>query len=213
MILDHATVAFLRDGYAATSLEAIARQARVAKRTIYARWDGKAALFLAVVRRLIDTWLATAGTWSDPGSLEAALRTTARAILAVALTPEAIALRRLMIAEGQRFPELNAIVRKAGADEGNRRIAALLMQGIADGMVRPVNPGMAAEQFLHLVLGGPQQRALSGGPPMAADELDAWCDAAVRLFLSGVQLVIGTQEHAPAPSSEPAEPGVTLQGA
>lgn len=116
-ILDHATDAFLRDGYAATSIEAIARQAHVAKRTIYARWDGKAALFLAVVRRLIDNWLAAVGTWPEDGVLTSALREAARSILTVALTPEAVALYRLIIAEGRRFPELYAIMRQAGADE------------------------------------------------------------------------------------------------
>jgi TetR/AcrR family transcriptional regulator, mexJK operon transcriptional repressor len=200
-ILDHATAAFLRDGYAATSLEAIARQAHVAKRTIYARWDGKAALFLAVVRRLIATWLASGGAWTEAGGLEASLRAAARAILSVALTPEAIALRRLMIAEGTRFPELNAIVHQAGADEGVRRIAAFLLRAVAEGQLRPLNVGIAAEQFLHLVLGGPQQRALSGGPLMTEDETEAWCDAAVRLFLSGV-LAAGApasqREHAKA---------------
>ena len=48
-ILDAATEAFLADGYAATTIEAIARTCGVAKRTIYARWSGKPALFRAVL--------------------------------------------------------------------------------------------------------------------------------------------------------------------
>jgi Bacterial regulatory proteins, tetR family len=40
-ILDAATSAFLADGYAATTIEAIAQTCRIAKRTIYARWSGK----------------------------------------------------------------------------------------------------------------------------------------------------------------------------
>ena len=48
---DAATAAFLADGYAATTIEAIARTCRVAKRTIYARWSGKPALFRAVLER------------------------------------------------------------------------------------------------------------------------------------------------------------------
>ena len=186
-ILDHATDAFLRDGYAATSIEAIARQAHVAKRTIYARWDGKAALFLAVVRRLIDNWLAAVGTWPEDGDLTSALREAARSILTVALTPEAVALYRLIIAEGRRFPELYAIMRQAGADEGARRIATLLLRGVQEGHVRALPVGVAAEQFMQLILGVPQRRALAGGDPMTPAEIAAWCDDAVTLFLSGVQ--------------------------
>ncbi len=184
-ILDHATEAFLRDGYAATSIESIARTARVAKRTIYARWDGKAALFLAVVRRLIDNWLSTAGAWPETADLEASLLVAARSILSVALSSEAIALHRLMIAEGGRFPELRTIVARAGADEGVRRIAGLLGKGIAAGQLRTIDVAFAAEQFLHMVLAGPQRRALGVSAALTPAETDLWCQDAVRLFLSG----------------------------
>jgi AcrR family transcriptional regulator len=183
-ILDHATAAFLRDGYAATSIEAIARDARVAKRTIYARWDGKQALFLAVVRRLIDQWLPQAKAWPDIDDLAAALRIAAGSVLAVGLTPEALALHRLVIAEGGRFPELHTILAEAGAQEGVRRIAALLTREAPAVRLGGLDPGLAAEQFLHLVLAGPQRRALSG-QTMDAAARETWADGAVRLFLSG----------------------------
>ena len=184
-ILDQATEAFLRDGYAATSIEDIARASGVAKRTIYARWDGKAALFLAVVRRLIANWLATADAWPESDDLPSALLIAARSVLAVGLTPEAIALHRLMIAEGGRFPELRTIVTQAGADEGVRRIARLLAQGVATGRLREIDVAFAAEQFLHMVLAGPQRRALGISAALTPVEAEAWCQSAVRLFLSG----------------------------
>jgi AcrR family transcriptional regulator len=201
-ILECATAAFLRDGYAATSIEAIAKAAGVAKRTIYARWDGKPALFLAVVRRLITDWLSTGGAWPEDGGLAQTLQAASRTILAIALTPEAIALHRLLVAEGGRFPELRAIVQQAGAGEGVRRLVALLARASADGEIRRLAIGPAAEQFMHLVLSGPQQRALGGGPPMSAEEIDTWCDAAVQLFLSGILAT-----HTPAARAAPGKPG------
>ena len=113
-ILDHATAAFLSEGYAATSIEEIARQARVAKRTIYARWNGKPALFLGVLQRLVSGWILSADLWRETDDLEAALRVAARGILRVGLTQEAIALHRLMVAEAGRFPELRTIMAQAG---------------------------------------------------------------------------------------------------
>src|SRR4029453_9820135 len=53
-ILDAATHLFLTHGYGATSIEAIARQARVSKRTFYHRFEDKPAIFGAVVHRIID---------------------------------------------------------------------------------------------------------------------------------------------------------------
>jgi TetR/AcrR family transcriptional regulator, mexJK operon transcriptional repressor len=184
-ILDHATAAFLSEGYAATSIEVIARQARVAKRTIYARWNGKPALFLGVLQRLVSGWILSADLWHETDDLEAALRVAARGILRVGLTPEAIALHRLMVAEAGRFPELRTIMAQAGTREGVGRIAALLEAAVAAGKLRPLDSGFAAEQFLHLVLAGPQRRAVGLGPSLNGDQIDAWGEAAVQLFLSG----------------------------
>jgi AcrR family transcriptional regulator len=48
-IVAAATGLFLADGYVATTLEAVARRARVAARTVYVRFGTKAALFKRVV--------------------------------------------------------------------------------------------------------------------------------------------------------------------
>src|ERR1700704_1353334 len=53
-IVDAATHLFLAHGYGATSIEAVARRARVSKRTFYHRFPDKPALFAAVVHRIIE---------------------------------------------------------------------------------------------------------------------------------------------------------------
>jgi TetR/AcrR family transcriptional regulator, mexJK operon transcriptional repressor len=186
-ILDAATAAFLADGYAATSIEAIARTSGVAKRTLYARWSGKPALFRSVLERLMAKWLSNAGDWAEAESLEAALNVAASRMLAVALTPEAIALHRLLIAESGRFPDLPLMMRQAGAGEGSARIAALLDRAVAGGTLPEQDTVFAAEQFLHLVLAGPQQRALGLGRTLDDRQTEGWGKAAVVLFLSGIR--------------------------
>jgi TetR/AcrR family transcriptional repressor of mexJK operon len=186
-ILGAATTAFLADGYAATTIEAIARACGVAKRTIYARWSGKPALFRAVLERLMARWLSDTGDWADSDDLETALNGASARILAVALTHEAVALNRLLIAESARFPELPLMMRQAGAGEGTARIAALLDRAVARGALPPQDTIFAAEQFLHLVVAGPQRRALGLGPPLGEQQIEAWRKATVTLFLSGVR--------------------------
>jgi AcrR family transcriptional regulator len=195
-ILDAATIAFLAAGYAATTIEAIARTRGVAKRTIYARWDGKPALFRAVLERLMAKWLSSVGDWSgrdgsngntiDRDRLEATLNDAADRILAVALSPEAVALHRLLIAESARFPGLPLMMHQAGAGEGTSGIAALLDRAVAGGVLPKQDTAFAAEQFLHLLLAGPQRRALGLGRPLDGQQIDDWRQASVRLFLSGV---------------------------
>lgn len=186
-ILDAATTAFLAEGYAATAIEAIARASGVGKRTLYARWSGKPALFRAVSERLMARWLSNAGDWAEMDSLEAALNDAAERILAVALTPEAVALHRLLIAESARFPELPLMMRQAGANEGTVRIAALLDRAVVRGDLPARDTTLAAEQFLHLVLAGPQRRALGLGRPLDDRQTQVWGQKAVALFLSGVR--------------------------
>jgi TetR/AcrR family transcriptional regulator, mexJK operon transcriptional repressor len=195
-ILDQATRAFLAHGYAATTIEAVARTCGVAKRTIYARWNGKPALFRAVLERLMARWMSTTGDWAAGDSLEAALRTAADAILAVALTPEAIALHRLIIAESGRIPDLPLMLQQAGAGEGMARIAALLDRAVARGDLPAIDTTIAAEQFLHLLLVGPQRRALGLAPALDRQATIAWRDNAITLFLfgiSGLRLLTDTE--------------------
>jgi AcrR family transcriptional regulator len=181
-ILDAATELFLRDGYGAASLEAVASAAGVSKRTLYARFAGKPALFQVVVARLVARWLPAfdAGLGHAQG-LEATLLTAARIILATALMPEALALHRLIVAEIGRFPELGRVLHDAGAGVGHERLAALLGRaGVAD-------PVWAADQFMTLVLSVPQRRALGLGVALDEAAREDWAARAVALFLRGVE--------------------------
>ena len=183
-ILDAAAAAFLRDGFAATSIERIAAAAGVSKRTFYARFPDKPAAFLAVVQRLIATWLpGFDAALADAPTLPGALLAAARGILAIALTPQALQLHRLVTSEAAR-PEIGAALQAGGARTGIERLARLLHAH------RPALPpdrlAFLAEQFQHLIVAGPQARALGLGPPLGPDALDAWCRDSVTLFLSAL---------------------------
>ncbi len=62
----------------------------VSKRTFYARFAGKDAVFIAVIRRLIQDWLTGfEDSMEQAKTPEEALLTAARRMLAIALTPAA----------------------------------------------------------------------------------------------------------------------------
>jgi AcrR family transcriptional regulator len=180
-VVDAATILFLRDGYGATSLEAVAAAAGVSKRTLYARFSGKAALLQVVVAGLVASWLPPFDARLDQASgLEATLLAAARMILVTALAPQALALHRLVISEIGRFPELARVMADAGAGVGQSRLTAVMERGgVAD-------PAWAAEQFMALVLTVPQRRALGLGVPLDEAAREAWAARAVALFLRGV---------------------------
>src|SRR2546427_8001878 len=111
-IVDAATHLFLSHGYGATSIEAVARRARISKRTFYHRFDDKPALFVAVVHRIVDRLRTPADVELLVGDLQEILQRLARFILRAALLPQAIALNRMLVAESARFPKFATVVTK-----------------------------------------------------------------------------------------------------
>jgi len=185
-ILDVAEALFLGHGFGATSIEAVAKRAGISKRTFYHRFPGKEQLFEAVVRRLIERWTPPfdAGLL-EARSLEDGLLRSAEYMLAVALTPQALALTRIVIAEAQRFPGHARILHEVGTERGIERLAAYLETLIARGQLGAVDANFAAEQFIRMVVTGPQRRALGLGTPLGAAELTSWAGKTVALFLDG----------------------------
>jgi AcrR family transcriptional regulator len=185
-ILDVATELFLAHGYGATSVEAVAKRTRISKRTFYHRFRDKADLFGAVVRRLIERWRPPIDAHLvDGGPLDEVLGRLALEMLSVALSPQALALHRVVLAEAKRFPELARIVYEHGSAQGILRIGELLQRESAAGRLRLREPAVAAEQFIQMVVAVPQRRALGLGTPMDQGEVELWARRAVDLFLHG----------------------------
>ena len=175
---------FLRDGYATTSIEAIASLAGVSKRTFYARFDGKPAVFLAVVSVLVRDWLEGFDQFIESAStVEEALLTVSRKMLDVALTSNGLALHVLVTAEARRFPELIQALREGGTDAGLTRVASLLRKH--NPTLKPEVAALAAEQFQGMIIHAPQRRAVAGGQTIDDAARDRWCRAGVTTLLCG----------------------------
>jgi TetR/AcrR family transcriptional regulator, mexJK operon transcriptional repressor len=186
-ILQVATELFLEEGYGSTSIESVAARAGVSKRTIYDRFDGKAALFAAVVHRIIDAIRPPPSVPLLAGaSLPEILRRLGGLILQATLSPQAIALHRLVTGESSRFPELaSAVENDGGQAEATALIAGLLSRELPKLKLSPQDQVFAAQQFIYMVVTLPQRRAIGFGTPMTAAELDAWAQKVVILFLEG----------------------------
>lgn len=190
-ILDSATALFLEHGYGSTSIEAVAQHARISKRTFYDRFDDKAQLFSAVLHRIITQVRPPAEVPLVMGAtLEAVLRRLAGFMLRAAITPQALALHRLVHAESARFPELvRAAAGDANAREGIELIGGLLAREMP-GSSR-ADQAFAAQQFIYLVVTVPRNRALGLGEPMTEEEIEPYLDRVVRLFLDGCRGLMG----------------------
>jgi TetR/AcrR family transcriptional regulator, mexJK operon transcriptional repressor len=188
-ILKSATELFLDQGFGSTSIESVAARAGISKRTFYDRFEDKAALFAAVVHRIIEHIRPGADVPLLAGTnLPEILRRLAGLILKAALSPQAIALHRLVTGESGRFPQLAyALETEGGQSEATELIAGLLARESQDTKTTTENLRFAANQFIFMVVTLPQRRAIGYGTPMTADELDEWAHDVVALFLGGLK--------------------------
>lgn len=184
-IVAAATALFLERGFGATSIEAVTAACGISKRTFYHRFRDKPDLFRAVVRGLVERWMQPFEAEPlEAGTLEETLERAGRQLLAAALSPAALALYRMLVAEAPRFPELARILSESAAS-GIDRIAGLLEREAQAGRLAVADPRFAAEQFANLVVAGPRRRALGLGAAMSEAELALWTSRSVALFLEG----------------------------
>ena len=187
LILDAATDLFLTHGFGATSIEAVARRVRISKRTFYHRFSDKRALFAAVVHRIIKRLRPPASTWLIEGAdVQQVLERLAALILRAALSPQATALHRLIVAESVRFPELIEVFAHEGAaEEAIILIAGVLEREVEAGRLKLKDSLFAAQQFLQMVITVPRRRTMGLGAPMSKRQLSEWPRKVVDLFLNG----------------------------
>jgi TetR/AcrR family transcriptional repressor of mexJK operon len=188
-ILDAATEVFLKDGYLGTNMEEIAALSAVSKQTIYKQFSSKETLFVEIVTSLTDSASDTVHN-NIPESVDddvaEFLQTYAYHQLMVVLTPRLMQLRRLVIGEVGRFPELAKVLYERGPQRAISAIAKTLERLSARGLLMIDDPMLAASQFNWLVMSAPLNRAMLLGDdaiPKAA-ALRRHAAESVRVFLA-----------------------------
>ena len=105
-LIDVAGCLFLKHGYTGVSLEAIAREARVAVRTIYVKFGGKAGLLKAVLAARRERFFPVGKMDVDQRPLREVIGEFAGYFYDMLCEPDAMALQRVVIAEAGSNPEL-----------------------------------------------------------------------------------------------------------
>ncbi|MDB5720281.1 MAG: TetR/AcrR family transcriptional regulator [Alphaproteobacteria bacterium] len=151
-ILLAARSSFMDNGYAATSMSAIAAELGGSKTTLWAYFPSKEELFSAVLEEEIGRFRAALlATLELHGSLEDTLTRFCTALLAKIGAPDSIRLHRIVAAEAGRFPELGRIFYERAPRQTQQRLAAFLDSAMQRGELRGANPLLAAQQLLALL--------------------------------------------------------------
>jgi AcrR family transcriptional regulator len=162
-ILAAAGELFRQHGYAGTSMDAVAQKADVSKATLYVYFSGKRQLFAAVITEEGERHSRSVITGeAGQEELRAKLLRFGHAILELLIAPETVASYRMVVAEGTRFPDLGRDYYENGAAKLLKRLEDFFASAMASGKLRAAHPRRAAEQFVGLIRGDLQLKALLG---------------------------------------------------
>jgi len=179
---------FADSGYAATSMETVARRAGVSTKTLYRLVPNKAELFEGMVSDRLDRFLSAVNLRAiDQAEIDEALYEALLACADLALDKEVIALQRMVLQESGKADLAGAFYRNGMA----RNVAALAdwlrMQQKRD-LIALDNAEEAAGFLLGMVVFAPQRAAVFGGLPLPSKrQIEQRVRRCVALFLRGCQ--------------------------
>ncbi|MGE4172809.1 MAG: TetR/AcrR family transcriptional regulator [Methylocystis sp.] len=190
---------FLEQGFVETSMDAIARSACVSKATLYAYFPSKEALFAHLIEaecRLKASRLQMPDL--DIGLVEA-LRSFARQFVEVYMTPESMAFFQAISSERSRFPQLCQLFFDSGPKNELLRVAALLEEAKARGLLTFSDATEAAGHFLSLIRGDLPLHTALGLEPRDEASVAAMVDAGIGAFLRAYRVegtpCVGAKRH------------------
>jgi TetR/AcrR family transcriptional repressor of mexJK operon len=181
---------FLSNGYQGTSMDQVAATAAVSKQTVYKHFGEKRELLFAIVTDALDSAAGSVRehilALADSTDLDADLATLAGDYLRVVMQEPVVQLRRLVIGEANRLPELARLY----YEHAPLRTLGLLADAFRTlhdrGLLHAPEPSLAAEHFAFLIVGRPIDQALFDGAPAVLDrvDVDSYARAGVDVFLA-----------------------------
>ena len=159
----------------------------MSKRTVYARYADKSALFVAAVERAVERYRipredVLAVVTDD---LEHSLSAIARQRVENLATPSSIRLQRILLTQSHRFPQLYGAAVDTFLGPTMQVLDELFERHRAE--LEIPQPRRAAGAFIGLAVSGTARGIVSGAEDADPDEVEERIRFAVRLFLDGVR--------------------------
>jgi TetR/AcrR family transcriptional repressor of mexJK operon len=185
-LLDKALDLFLEHGFERTTIDAITASAGMAKRTVYLRYNDKAALFKAALRRAIEEWIVPIEQLRavETEDLESTLLAIGQMLVSNIMSAAGLRLMRITNAESARMPEIGVYTYQNGTGRTIAYLADLIRRRV-DLPYGLEDPEEAAVAFLYLVVSGPPTMT-AWGMTLDQSAIDRHTRYCVHLFLHGL---------------------------
>ncbi|MFY2950079.1 TetR/AcrR family transcriptional regulator [Achromobacter ruhlandii] len=183
-ILDAATWLLLNEGYGGATLEAVARRAGMAKKTVYRFAANREDLVAQVVRGWTDSFEpALAQEVASAAEVLPALARVLQTIADRALSADAVGMFRLLTADFPARNALLAVYQENGIERGTAMLAGWFEKLAARGLIRIKQPRQTAGLLLAMTIAEPlRQMALGLVEPLPRSSIAERIQACVALF-------------------------------
>jgi AcrR family transcriptional regulator len=190
VIYEAARHEFAGNGYAATSMETVARRAGVSTKTLYRLIPNKAALFEEMVSERLDRFLSEVNLHTaDHADIEEGLRAALMVCADLVLDEEVVALQRMMLQEAGKFSGIAELFYTNGIQRTIVALADWLRVQQARGLIALDDVEEAAGMLLGMVASAPRRAAIFGGRPLPSrSQIEARVRTCAQLFLRGCQV-------------------------
>jgi AcrR family transcriptional regulator len=187
VIIQAARQEFLTHGYANTGMVAVAQKAGISTKTLYRLLPNKAELFKTVVSERIGRFMLEIDDHLvGPSGLPAALERILVAYGRLTLDEEVIAINRLVLGEGERFPEIAQSFYEGAIRRTGKGIADWLARQSKRGLIEIDDPIAAAGMLRGMMIMEPQRATmLRQRKAPSIKEIAARARSCARLFLNG----------------------------
>jgi AcrR family transcriptional regulator len=187
VIFEAARHEFAGSGYAATSIETVARRAGVSTKTLYRLIPNKPALFEGMVSDRLDLLRADVTlNAAEHADVEAALRDALMVCAELALDDEVVAMHRMVMQEAGKFSDIAGTFYRNGMQRSVAALADWLRVQQQRGTVVLDDVDEAAGMLMGMVSSAPQRATLFGGEPLPTHpQIEARVRTCAALFLRG----------------------------
>lgn len=187
-ILAAAFEEFQQKGFTATSIDDIAERTGLSKGSIYNYFKSKEHLFREVILSLIVPVLERTAEFSAnfPGSSERLLRHHLETLYhSICIDTQSRGLLHLLVAEGDKFPELITLYRHEVVELSYKIFGKVLQRGVASGEFRPDAPVDCPHVIIAPIMMYALHRGMFGKEHMP--DTDAYMEHHITLTLAGLR--------------------------
>jgi AcrR family transcriptional regulator len=187
LIYEAARQEFADKGYAATSIEAVARRAGISTKTLYRLIPNKAELFEGMVTDRLGRFLSDVNlSATDHASIDDALFVALMAVADLALAEEVVSLQRMVLQETGKSSDAAGLFYKNGIKQTAATLTEWLRGQQSRGLITLTNVEETAGMLIGMAIAEPQRAAIFGDVPLPSRaQIEARIRRCVALFLDG----------------------------